>query len=199
VQFRDFPVLHPNNEADPHGFDSDRNGTGCEGTPGKQAFAAATTTTGGVTTTTPRPTIPTVPPSIPVATLSGASGQVSGELGSFAWPQSDGTMVARIVDFVDGPNPAQELTVTQGETLTLRFAPDLPVATLTASVWPGGQGSPPLAVPAANPSRFVMTLGRGTHVFTVLVTFQGVPDARASYAFKVRVVAADGRPLALTG
>lgn len=209
VLYRDFPVLHPNNEPDPHGFDSDRNGTGCEGTAGKPAFVATTPTsvlptssssTVPITTTTTSPRTPaTAPPSIPDAILSGTSGQVSGELGSFAWPQADGTMVARVVDYVAaGPDPAQILTATQGETLTLRFTAELPVATLRAAVWPGGPGDA-LAVPADNPARFAMTLPPGTHVLTVEVTFQGVRDARASYAFKVRVVAPEGRPLALTG
>ena len=156
----------------------------------------ATTTT----TTTLLSTPATIPPTIPTATLSGASGQVVGELGSFAWPQADGTMVARIVDFViEGPNPAQTLTVTQGETLALNFQPAPPVATLTVGVWPGGPNNPSLAVPAANPSRFVMTLAPGTHVISVEATFQGLPNARASYHFKVRVLAPEGRPLALTG
>ena len=160
-----------------------------------------TSTLPATTTTTRSPTTPaTIPPTLPTATLSGASGQVTGELGSFAWPQPDGTMVARIVDYVlEGPNPAQTLTATQGETLTLRFEPAPPVATLTVGVWPGGPNNPSLAVPAANPSRFVMTLAPGTHVISVEATFQGLPNARASYNFKVRVVAAEGRPLALTG
>ena len=159
-----------------------------------------TSTVPATTTTTLRSTPATIPPTIPTATLSGASGQVVGELGSFAWPQPDGTMVARIVDYVlEGPNPAQTLTATQGETLTLRFEPAPPVATLTVGVWPGGPNNPSLAVPAANPSRFVMTLAPGTHVISVEATFQGLPNARASYNFKVRVLAPDGRPLALTG
>lgn len=210
VLYRDFPVLHPNNESDPHGFDSDRNGTGCEGTAGKPMFVATAPTsvlptssssTVPVTSTTTSPrTSATTPPSIPDAILSGTSGQVSGDLGSFAWPQADGTTVARVVDYVaEGPNPAQTLTATQGEMLTLRFTPDLPVATLMAAVWQGGPGDGSLAVPADNPTRFAMTLAPGTHVFTVQVTFQGVRDGRASYAFKLRVVAAEGRPLALTG
>lgn len=163
--------------------------------------APTTSTTAATTTTTTLPSTPaTIPPTIPTATLSGTSGQVTGELGSFAWPLADGTMQARIVDYVlEGPNPAQTLTVTQGETLALRFEPAPPVATLTIGVWPGGPNSPSLAVPAANPSRFVMTLAPGTHVISVQVTFQGLPDARASYHFKVRVLAAEGRPLALTG
>ena len=175
-----------------------------------QTTTTSTTTTSTVvptsstvsTTTTTTTTLrtPTIPPTIPTATLSGASGQVTGELGSFTWPQADGTTVARIVDYVpEGPNPAQTLTVTQGETVTLRFEPALQVAVLTLGVWPGGPNNPALAAPAANPSRFVMTLTPGTHVFSVGVTFQGPPDARASYNFKVRVVAAEGRPLALTG
>lgn len=164
----------------------------------------ATTTTSTLPATTTTTTVPTtratVPPTVPTATLSGASGQVTGELGSFAWPQADGTMVARIVDYVlEGPNPAQTLTATQGETLTLSFQPAPPVATLTVGVWPGGPNNPSLAVPAANPSRFVMTLAPGTHVISVDATFQGLPNARASYNFKVRVLAPEGRPLALTG
>ena len=163
--------------------------------------APTTTTMATTTTTTTLPSTPaTIPPTIPTATLSGTSGQVAGELGSFAWPQADGTMLARIVDYVvEGPNPAQTLTATQGETLTLRFEPAPPVATLTAGVWPGGPNSPSLAVPAANPARFVMTLAPGTHVISVQATFQGLPDARVSYNFKVRVLPAEGRPLALTG
>ena len=159
-----------------------------------------TSTVPATTTTTLRTTPATVPATIPTATLSGASGQVTGELGSFAWPQADGTSVARIVDYVlEGPNPAQTLTATQGETLTLSFQPAPPVATLTVGVWPGGLNNPSLAVPAANPSRFVMTLPPGTHVISVDATFQGLPNARASYNFKVRVLAPEGRPLALTG
>lgn len=209
VPYRDFPVLHPNNEPDPHGLDSDRNGTGCEGTAGKPAFVATTTssTTAPTTTmTTLAPTTPSIPATVPTATLSGASGQVAGELGSFAWPQADGTTVARIVDYViEGPNPAQALTVTQGETLTLRFEPALTVATLSAGVWPGGPNNPSLAVPASNPSRFAVNLAPGTHVVSVEATFQGVRDGRASYHFKLRVLApapaqpAEPRPLALTG
>ena len=163
--------------------------------------ASTSSTVPPATTTTTLPSTPlTVPPTIPTAALSGTSGQVTGELGSFAWPQADGTMVARIVDYVaEGPNPAQTLTVTQGETLTVRFEPAPPVATLTVGVWPGGPNNPSLAAPAANPSRFVMTLAPGTHVFSVQATFEGLRDARASYNFKVRVVAAEPRPLALTG
>ena len=160
-----------------------------------------TSSTVPATTTTTLPSTPaTIPPTIPTASLSGMAGRVVGELGSFAWPQADGTMVARIVDYVlEGPNPAQTLTATQGETLTLRFEPAPPLATLTVGVWPGGPNSPSLAVAVANPSRFVMTLVPGTHVISVLATFQGLPGASASYNFKVRVVATEGRPLALTG
>ena len=205
VPFRDFPVLHPNNEPDPHALDGDKNGIGCEGTAGKPAFVPTTTSTtvSPSSTTTLASTSPSIPASIPTATLSGASGQVAGELGSFAWPQSDGTTVARIVDYVlDGPNPAQTLLVTQGETLTLRFDPALPVATVTAGVWPGGPNNPAIAIPPSNPSRFAVTLPPGTHVVSVQATFQGVRDGRASYNFKLRVVAStpvEPRPLALTG
>ena len=191
VPFRDFPVLPP----DPHNFDQDTNGQGCEGTVGKQQFVSSSTTTSSTTvapstttTTGSPPTIPMVPADVPTAVLSGSSGSVTGELGSFAWPQPDGTTIGRIVDYVvEGPNPAQVLTVTQGETLTLQFQPALPVATLTVGVWPGGPDNPTIAVAAANPSRFVTTLAPGTHVISADVTFQGVPG-RASYHFKLRVL-----------
>lgn len=189
VPFRDFPVLQP----DPHTFDQDRNGSGCEATAGKQPFVASTTTTTvppstTTTTTGPPPTIPMVPADVPAAVLSGSSGTVTAELGSFAWPQPDGTTIARIVDYVtEGPNPAQTLTVTQGEMLTLQFQPVLSVATLTVGVWPGGPNNPTIAVPPANPSRFAVTLAPGTHVMSVEATFHGVPTGRASYHFKVRV------------
>ncbi len=150
----------------------------------------ATRTTVATIPSTTAATVPTTvtsgsPTEAPAAVLSAASGQVTGELGSFCWPQREGTTACRIVDYAEGqgPNPATSLPVTQGETLTLRFETSVPVATLRVA----GPDGAAIAAPTANPSRFTVNLPPGTYVINVNATFQ-VPDGRGSYAFKVVVV-----------
>ncbi|MDQ3640095.1 MAG: hypothetical protein M3450_01180 [Actinomycetota bacterium] len=172
------------------------------------AAGAQTTTTSSTTssstssTSTPTSTSTTVPPTtvvptprtpsaIPTATLIGATGQVTGEVGSYCWeaaPPSVGE--CRHVDyFFGGPNPAQALTVTQGETVTLRYDPALAVESVVVTVWGGASGSATLAVPASNPARFPVDLRVGTTVVSFSVRFAGVPTNFVSYSFKLQVLA----------
>jgi hypothetical protein len=205
---------HP---GDPEGLDgppgptsSGAPGVACEDLP-RRGTVTTTTTTSAPSTTTIPPTTTTVPtvtrtPAVepPRAILSASSGQVAGDLGDFCWPQPDGLTLCRVVDFVpgQGPNPAQALTVTQGEVATLSFEAAPALAGLRISSGPNAT----LSAPVANPSRFTMDLPPGTHVIGVNATFEGA-NARATYYFKLQVVQAlappaepsTGRLLALTG
>lgn len=150
----------------------------------------STTTTSTSTSSTTATTL--VVPRLPTATLSGVSGQVPGELSSNCWPVPTGGTVCGHYDYVGpGPNPPT-LAVTQGESLTLRFDPPLAVATLSASFWPAGPGSQtpvPLDVPASDPSSFRATMGPGTYLISLNVTFSAVPAGYVSYFFQIRVTA----------
>jgi hypothetical protein len=163
------------------------------------------------TTTTVAPTGTTTTtivavPMMPAAVLSGASGQVAGELSSSCWPQDGGLFGCRIVDYAEpGPDPAASLPVTQGEVVTLRYETALPLAGLQVALWPGAPNDPSLAAPVANPSRFAVSLAPGRYVLSVEASFHGVPEGRISHIFEVVVNAtAPAQPirdriLALTG
>ncbi len=203
---------HP---GDPEGLDgppgptsSGAPGVACEDLPRR---TATTTTTTAPTTTTIPPSTTTVPTVTrrevlepPRAILSASSGQVAGDLGDFCWPQPDGLTLCRVAGFLpgQGPNPAQALTVTQGEVATLSFEAAPALAALRVSSGPNAS----LSAPVANPSRFTVDLPPGTHVITVNATFEGA-NTRATYYFKLQVVQAPappaepstGRLLALTG
>ena len=207
---------HP---GDPEGLDgppgptsSGIPGVACESLPSRETATTSTTTTAPTTTTTTIPPTTTTVPTVtrtpmvepPRAILSASSGQVAGDLGDFCWPQAGGLTSCRVVDFVPGlgPNPAQALTVTQGEVATLSFEAAPALAALRVSSGPNAS----LSAPVANPSRFTVDLPPGTHVITVNATFEGA-NARATYYFKLQVVQAPappaepttGRLLALTG
>ena len=98
--------------------------------------------------------------------------------------------MCRHVDYVlEGPNPAQAITVTQGETVTLRYDPALAVESVAVTIWNGVPGSATLTVPAANPARFPVDLPVGTTVVGFTVRFAGVPANFVSYEFKLQVLA----------
>lgn len=163
---------------------------------------ATTTTTSAVSTTTTTVAVPTKPTAI----LSASSGQVAGDFSSQCWPQGGGTVLCGHVDFVaPGPDPETSLTVTEGEVITLRYEPALPLATLHVGVWPGGPNNPSLAAPATNPSRFPVNLAPGRHIVSTLATFQGVPEGSLGHVFEIVVRAkapvqpTRDRRLALTG
>ena len=110
----------------------------------RRAILAVAVITAGTLTLARSPTTATIvaatTDSPPTAVLRGSSGQVTGDLGSYCWPQPDGGGFCRHVDFVlEGPNPTETLTVAQAEALTLRFEPSLDVATLSVAVWSGNQ------------------------------------------------------------
>lgn len=160
--------------------------------------SASTSTSSSTSTSTTSTTMPStttttvVVPPIPGATLSGASGQVAGEMSSSCWPLPTGETACGIVDYIEpGPNPPT-LAVTQGEVLTLRFDPALAVATLTAGfsiVGPPSRPGPALDLPASNPSSFRATMAPGTYLIGVTVTFSAVPAGHVGYFFQIRVSA----------
>lgn len=161
------------------------------GVSGAQTTTSSTSTS--TSTTAPGTTTTTVVvPPIPRGTLSGASGQVAGDLSSNCWPQPAGITVCGIVDYTEpGPNPPI-LAVSPGESLILRFDPPLAVATLTATssnVAPRNQPGATLHLAASNPSSFRATTTPGTYLIGVTVTFSSVPAGRVSYYFQIRVSA----------
>lgn len=162
--------------------------------------ATTTTTTVGTTTTTAPPVAPTSPAIIepPRAILSGASGQVAGESGSWCWPQSNGNVLCRALSRIGPPDPAASLPVAQGETVTLLFETAIPVVGLRVGIWTGGPPNPPIDAPVGNPSRFTINLAPGRHVIVVLTNFQGMGANGVEYEFEV-VVRTAGRLLTLTG
>ena len=162
--------------------------------------ATTTTTTVSTTpTTTTAPVAPTSPAIIkpPTAILSGPSGQVSGDPGSWCWPQSNGQTLCLALARIGPPDPAASLPVMQGETITLRIETAVPVVGLRVGVWTGGPPNPPIEAPVANPSRFGINLAPGRHVIGVHATFQGM-GVNAEYEFEV-VVRPTGRLLDRTG
>ena len=162
--------------------------------------ATTTTTTVSTTvTTTTAPVAPTSPAIIkpPTAILSGPSGQVAGEPGSWCWPQSNGQTLCLSLARIGPPDPAVSLAVAQGETVSLRIETAVPVVGLRVGVWTGGPPNPPIGAPVANPSRFPINLAPGRHVIGVHATFQGM-GVRAEYEFEV-VVRPTGRLLDRTG
>lgn len=161
---------------------------------------ATTTTTVATTTTTSTPVAPVSPPVVepPPAILSGRSGQVTGELGSWCWLQSNGQTLCRALSRIAPPDPVATLAVTQGETLTLRIETAVPVVDLRIGVWTGGPPSPLISAPVANPSRFPVNLAPGRHVVGVRATFQGMGPNGVEYEFEVMVRTA-GRTISLTG
>jgi len=158
------------------------------------------TTVATTTTTTTTPVAPVSPPVVepPPAILSGRSGQVTGELGSWCWPQSNGETLCRALSRIAPPDPVATLAVTQGETLTLRIETAVPVADLRIGVWTGGLTSPLISAAVANPSRFPINLAPGRHVIVVHATFQGAGTYSVEYEFEVMVRTA-GRTISLTG
>ena len=116
---------------------------------------------------------------------------MAGELGSYCWEAAPPSVaMCRHVDYVqEGPNPAQTLTVTQGETVTLRFDPAMAVESVVTSVWNGEPGSPTLVVPASNPAQFPIDLPVGTRVVSFTVRFAEMPSYFVSYEFKLQVQA----------
>ncbi|HEV2759836.1 MAG TPA: hypothetical protein VGV86_09750 [Acidimicrobiales bacterium] len=89
---------------------------------------------------------------------------MTGELGSYRWEAAPPSVaMCRHVDCViEGPNPAQTLTVIQGETVTLRYDPALPVESVVTSVWNGAPGSATFVVPASNPAPLTSLSGPGS-------------------------------------
>ena len=170
------------------------------GTAGAQTTTSSTTTSSSTTstftstsTTVPQTTVVPAPSprAIPTATLIGASGRVTGELGSYCWEAAPPSVaMCRHVDYVlEGPNPAQTLTVIQGETVTLRFDPAMAVESVVAGVWNAAPGSATLAVPASNPAQFPVDLPVGTRVVSFTVRFAAMPSYFVSYEFKLQVQA----------
>ncbi len=141
------------------------------------------TTLTSTTTTTAPPVVVDADP--PAALLTGASGEVRGGLGSFCWAPP-GAMAGRCVDKT-GPDARPSLTVTAGETLTLRFATGLAVTQVS-----GRAGTVDIPLPDANPSRFTVALAPGTYNFDVLTRFSA---GDASYAFVLRVTAPPATPM----
>lgn len=170
------------------------------GQPQVPTTTSTTTSTTVATTTTTTPVAPVSPPVVdpPPAILSGRSGQVTGELGSWCWPQPNGQTLCRALSRNAAPDPVATLAVTQGETLTLRIETAVPVADLRIGVWTGGPPSPLISAPVANPSRFPINLAPGRHVIGVRATFQGMGTNSVEYEFEVMVRTA-GRTISLTG
>lgn len=128
----------------------------------------------------------------PDAVLVSSSGRVVGRLGSYCWPQPTGSLCADTFDFLD---PATALTVTAGETLTLRFAgPDSPTGIAarryTAPRFSGPESFP---VAAANPTHFPADFPAGTSWLTFFTLWE---HGDATYYFELEVVPRAGRPVA---
>ncbi len=155
--------------------------------------STTTSTTVSSTTTTTAPVV-TADADPPAAFLSGTSGEVGGELGSFCWAPPGGT-AGRCVDKISLPvGPA--LTVRRGENLSLRFATGLSLTELEVRA-----DGAALAAPMANLSRFQADLAPGTYQLLVFPRFSA---GSASYGFRLVVTAPAAtptvaRPLALTG
>jgi len=155
--------------------------------------STTTSTTVSSTTTTTTPIV-AADADPPAAFLSGTSGEVRGELGSFCWAPPGGT-AGRCVDKISPP-VGPTLTVRRGENLSLRFATGLSLTELEVSA-----DGVALAAPTANPSRFQADLAPGTYQLLVSPRFSA---GSASYGFRLLVTAPPAtptvaRPLALTG
>lgn len=164
-----------------------------------QTSTTSSTTTSSTTSSTVSPTTTTTAPMVtdadpPAAILSGTSGEVRGELGSFCWAPPGGT-AGRCVDKFSPP-VGPTLTVRRGETLALRFATGLVLTELEVRV-----DGVALVAPMANPSRIQADLASGTYQILVSPRFSA---GSASYGFRLVVTAPPAtptvaRPLALTG
>jgi hypothetical protein len=93
---------------------------------------------------------------LPIATLSGSHGSITGEQGSWCWKakHDDGALMAACADtfFLD---PEDALEARPGEELTLSFDRDDDPERLPIHIhgWAGGHGKP-LDVAVANPTSF---------------------------------------------
>ena len=154
---------------------------------GLMAFPGSTTT--AVPVGDDSPPTPVVRP--PDAVLSSSSGSVVGRLGSYCWRQSPTGGVC--VDTIDLPEPTAALTVTAGETLTLRFATDESPTAIAARRYDAARfsGAQPFPVAAANPTQFRADLPVGTS-WLAFHTRWAAGDA--TYYFRVRVLAPVGPP-----
>jgi len=162
-------------------------------TPSSTTSSTTTSTPVSSTTSTTAPAV-TADADPPAAFLSGTSGEVRGELGSFCWAPPGGT-AGRCADKISPPT-GPTLTVRAGENLTLRFATGLALTQLDVRA-----DGVALGAPTANPSRFQADLVPGTYQLLVSPRFSA---GSASYGFRLVVTAPPatptvGRPLALTG